>query len=509
MRVVVALGGNALLRRGQPLTAENQRANARAACEALAPVALEHELVISHGNGPQVGLLALQGSAYTEVEPYPLDVLGAQTEGMIGYIIQQELGNELPQERPLATLLTMIEVDARRPGVRRTRRSRSARSTTQDEADAARARRRAGRSSPTATASAASSPRRCRSGSSRSSRSSALLEQGCVVDLRGRRRHPDVVHVDEPVPGRHGGSSASRRVIDKDLASALLAIDLDADVLVIVTDVDAVYAGWGTPDQRAIRRATPGELAERGVRRGLDGPEGPRRLRVRRSDRRRAAIGSINDTAALLRGEAGTTVALDAAGIEIAEPLGGERDDGSHRRTDRRRARTRTSTGSRSRARTSPATLGVDTRSGLDARRGRDAARAVRPERVRRGRRPSRAGARSCASTATRCRSSCSSPGIGSIWPLQELGTGPRAALPDAVQRRARPEPGGQGRRGRRRAAEDDDHQGEGPPRRRAASSSRRSSSCPATSSRSRPATSSRPTAGCCRRRRSRSPSRR
>jgi carbamate kinase len=115
MRVVAALGGNALLRRGQDLTAENQRENARAACKALAAVALEHELVISHGNGPQVGLLALQGSAYTEVETYPLDVLGAQTEGMIGYIIQQELGNELPFDRHLATLLTMIEVDAGDP----------------------------------------------------------------------------------------------------------------------------------------------------------------------------------------------------------------------------------------------------------------------------------------------------------------------------------------------------------------------------------------------------------
>src|ERR1700756_2393997 len=115
MRVVVALGGNALLRRGQELSAENQRANARDACRALAPVARAHELVISHGNGPQVGLLALQGSAYTAVETYPLDVLGAQTEGMIGYLIQQELGNELPFERHLATLLTMIEVDAADP----------------------------------------------------------------------------------------------------------------------------------------------------------------------------------------------------------------------------------------------------------------------------------------------------------------------------------------------------------------------------------------------------------
>ena len=111
MRVVVALGGNALLRRGQALSAENQRENARAACKALAPVALEHELVVSHGNGPQVGLLALQGSAYTAVDTYPLDVLGAQTEGMIGYMLEQELGNELPFERHLATLLTMIEVD--------------------------------------------------------------------------------------------------------------------------------------------------------------------------------------------------------------------------------------------------------------------------------------------------------------------------------------------------------------------------------------------------------------
>ena len=119
MRVVVALGGNALLRRGQALSAENQRENARTACAALAPLALEHELVLSHGNGPQVGLLALQGSAYTAVDTYPLDVLGAQTEGMIGYMLEQELGNELPFERHLATLLTMIEVDAADPAFQR------------------------------------------------------------------------------------------------------------------------------------------------------------------------------------------------------------------------------------------------------------------------------------------------------------------------------------------------------------------------------------------------------
>ena len=115
MRVLVALGGNALLKRGEPMTAENQRANVRVAAHALAPVAQSHQLVISHGNGPQVGLLALQAAAYKDVEPYPLDVLGAQTEGMIGYLIEQELGNVLPADVPLATLLTMIEVDADDP----------------------------------------------------------------------------------------------------------------------------------------------------------------------------------------------------------------------------------------------------------------------------------------------------------------------------------------------------------------------------------------------------------
>ena len=118
MRIVVALGGNALLKRGEPMTAEVQRSNVRVAAQSLAPVAKQHQLVLSHGNGPQVGLLALQASAYKEVEAYPLDVLGAQTEGMIGYMIEQELGNLLPFEVPFATLLTMVEVDPEDPAFR-------------------------------------------------------------------------------------------------------------------------------------------------------------------------------------------------------------------------------------------------------------------------------------------------------------------------------------------------------------------------------------------------------
>jgi carbamate kinase len=131
MRVVVALGGNALLERGEPMTADVQRANIRTAAQALAPVAKEHQLVISHGNGPQVGLLALQGAAYKPDEAYPLDVLGAETEGMIGYMIEQELGNLLPFEVPFATLLTMVEVDGNDPGFKDPLSS-SGRSTTAD-----------------------------------------------------------------------------------------------------------------------------------------------------------------------------------------------------------------------------------------------------------------------------------------------------------------------------------------------------------------------------------------
>ena len=115
MLIVVALGGNALLRRGEPMTADTQRHNVRIAARAIAPLAQQHQLVLSHGNGPQVGLLALQAAAYESVEPYPLDILGAETQGMIGYLLEQELGNLLPIEVPFASMLTMIEVDAHDP----------------------------------------------------------------------------------------------------------------------------------------------------------------------------------------------------------------------------------------------------------------------------------------------------------------------------------------------------------------------------------------------------------
>jgi carbamate kinase len=316
MRVVVALGGNALLRRGEPLTAENQRANARVACKALAPVALEHELVISHGNGPQVGLLALQGSAYTEVDPYPLDLLGAQTEGMIGYLIQQELGNELPQEKRLASLLTLIEVDPKDrafedptkpigPVYERDESERLAKEkgwVFKPDGDSFR------RVVPSPL------PKRIFGVEP----VEWLLERDAVVICAGGGGIP-VMYIDEPVPAgrRLVGVEA---VIDKDLASALLAKDLRADALAIVTDVDAVYADWGTPEQRAIRRATPEALAEAEFAAGSMGPKVRAACSFVEETGRLAAIGSIEDTPALLRGEAGTIVTRDGDGLETAPP---------------------------------------------------------------------------------------------------------------------------------------------------------------------------------------------
>jgi carbamate kinase len=283
------------------------------ACKALAPVALEHELVISHGNGPQVGLLALQGSAYTEVDPYPLDLLGAQTEGMIGYLIQQELGNELPLEQRLASLLTLIEVDPQdrafddptKPIGPVYTEEESKRLTDEKgwtfkpDGDSFR------RVVPSPL------PRRIFG----LEPVEWLLERGSVVICAGGGGIP-VMYTDEPAPAgrRLVGVEA---VIDKDLASSLLAKELRAGVLAIVTDVDAVYAGWGTPEQRAIRRATPEALAKEEFAAGSMGPK----VRAARwfvdQTGGLAAIGSISDTPALLRGEAGTIVTRDANGLGL------------------------------------------------------------------------------------------------------------------------------------------------------------------------------------------------
>jgi carbamate kinase len=313
VRVVAALGGNALLRRGQPLTAANQRENARVACAALAPVALEHELVISHGNGPQVGLLALQSSAYTAVDPYPLDLLGAQTEGMIGYLIQQELGNQLPQEQRLASLLTLIEVDRDDPAFGNPTKPIGPIYTKEETAPLAAEHGWTFRPDGTSYRRVVPSPLPQRIYGLEPVE--WLLDHGCVVVCAGGGGIP-VMHTDEPAPaGRM--LVGVEAVIDKDLASALLARDLRADALLIVTDVDAVYTGWGTPDQAAIRRASPEALGETAFAEGSMGPKVRAACSFVEETGGLAVIGSIGDTAAMLRGEAGTVVTKDATGLEL------------------------------------------------------------------------------------------------------------------------------------------------------------------------------------------------
>jgi carbamate kinase len=304
MRVVVALGGNALLRRGEPLTAENQRANARLACEALAPVALEHELVVSHGNGPQVGLLALQGAAYTEVPGYPLDLLGAQTEGMIGYLIQQELGNVLPFEKHLATLLTQIEVDPKDPAFDNPTKPIGPVYTAEEAEKLAAEKGWTFKPDGDSMRRVVPSPLPQRIFGLETIE--VLLDEGAVVICAGGGGIP-VMYTDEAVPAgrRLVGIEA---VIDKDLASALLAEQLKADLLVIATDVDAVYVDHGTPAARPLGRVTPQELAGLGFPAGSMGPKVEAARRFVEHTGGEAVIGSLVDIDAIVEGRAGTRV---------------------------------------------------------------------------------------------------------------------------------------------------------------------------------------------------------
>ena len=274
------------------------------ACEALAPIALEHELVITHGNGPQVGLLALEGAAYDKVETYPLDVLDAQTEGMIGYLIMQEMGNLLPFDRPISTLLTMIEVDRGDPAFENPTKPIGP-VYSEDEARALAAEKgwsfkpdgddmRRVVPSPKPKRIFGIKPLEW------------LLERGSVVICAGGGGIP-TLYTDEPTPaGRR--LTGVEAVIDKDLASAVLAADLDAHALLIITDVDAVYADWGTTHQNAIRYATPAKLSHAQFAEGSMGPKVRAACQFVESGGGFAAIGSINDAAGLLAGTAGTCV---------------------------------------------------------------------------------------------------------------------------------------------------------------------------------------------------------
>ena len=306
MRIVVALGGNALLRRGQPMTADNQRENIRTATAQIARVAPGNELVVAHGNGPQVGLLSLQAAAYTDVAPYPLDVLGAETEGMIGYMIEQELGNLLPKDVPFATLLTQVEVDPKDPAFKNPTKPIG---PVYSEADAKRLAAEKGwdiapdgdkfrRVVP--------SPKPKHIFEIRPIK--WLLEKGTVVICAGGGGIPTMY-------GEDGNLKGIEAVIDKDLASSLLAQQLNSDLLVIATDVNAAFINWGKPDQKGITQAHPDELEKLGFAAGSMGPKVEAACEFARKTGKTAVIGALADIEAIVKGKAGTRVSTEKPGI--------------------------------------------------------------------------------------------------------------------------------------------------------------------------------------------------
>ena len=307
MRIVVALGGNALLRRGEPMTADNQRINIRIAAEQLAKIAPGIELVVAHGNGPQVGLLSLQAAAYTSLNPYPLDVLGAETEGMIGYMIEQELGNLLPVEVPFATLLTQVEVDPADPAFQHPSKpigpvyskAEAERLAAENgwsiAADGDRFRR------------VVASPRPTRIFEIRPIK--WLLEKGCIVICAGGGGIPTLYGTD----GKLKGVEA---VIDKDLCSALLAEQLESDLLVIATDVSTVFSDWGQATQQSISAAHPDALAKLDFAAGSMGPKVQAACEFARNTGKVAVIGSLADIQAIVQGKAGTRISTAQPGID-------------------------------------------------------------------------------------------------------------------------------------------------------------------------------------------------
>lgn len=308
MRILLALGGNALLRRGEPASAPNQRRNVEAAAAALAELAAEHELIVTHGNGPQVGLLALQSEAFPDVPPYPLDVLDAESEGVVGHMLELALRNALP-ERDVVSVLTEVVVAADDPAFgkptkpigpvydeEQAQRLRLDRSwTIGRDGDGYR------RLVPSPEPHAIAEIRSLR----------ALVATGALVICAGGGGIPVAI---DGLGSMHGVEA----VVDKDLTAALLARRLDADLLLMLTDVDAVRADFGGPHERPIAAATPGELRNMDFAAGSMGPKVEAACRFAEATGRRAVIASLSDAVRAVRGEAGTQVLAPAAAPAIA-----------------------------------------------------------------------------------------------------------------------------------------------------------------------------------------------
>lgn len=298
MRVLVAIGGNALLKRGETLGIGNQRRNMAQAASALAAIAREHEMVLVHGNGPQVGLLALEADAYKGAPPYPLDVLGAESQGMIGFVIEEAMRRVLP-EREIVTLLTQTLVDPDDPAFaapskpigpvydEKTAKALAAERGWSIAPDGEVWRRVV--ASPAPTRIVEIEPIR------------TLIGSGCLVICAGGGGIP-------VRPGAGDAPEGIEAVIDKDLAACLLAIELGADRLVILTDVDGLYADWGKPGQRLLESVAARDLDPAAFASGSMRPKVQAVRNFVEATGKAAFIGSLAEAAAVMAGMAGTCI---------------------------------------------------------------------------------------------------------------------------------------------------------------------------------------------------------
>lgn len=299
MRIVIALGGNALLKRGEPMHYEVQQANVRMACQQIAKVLPGNELIITHGNGPQVGLIALQQNAYTDVPMYPLDAIGAESVGMIGYMIARELTNVVPRSITVTNVLTQTEIDPNDPAFKQPTKPIGP-IYTKEEAE------RLSQTNGWTMASdndkfrrvvASPNPQRILGLSALKT----LIENGHLVVCCGGGGVP--VYFDQK--GQLIGAEA---VIDKDLASSLLAISVNADLFVIATDVDGVYTDWGKPSQSLIRQIDAISLRKLTFARGSMAPKVEATCRFVEKTGKAAIIGALDQIEKIIDGKSGTLV---------------------------------------------------------------------------------------------------------------------------------------------------------------------------------------------------------
>lgn len=310
MRVVVALGGNALLQRGQELTAQNQRDNIRVAARQLATIHENHELVIAHGNGPQVGLLALMDAAYTEVDPYPLDMIGAQSVGMIGYVIEQELGNLIPFDDHIVTILTQVLVDPADPAFQNPTKPVG---PIYDAQQAEQLQKEKGWSiKPDGEHFRRVVPSPLPQRIIEIEAIRMLVDNGVVVICAGGGGIPNAYDKNKKLYGVEA-------VIDKDLASGLLSNELEAEMFVMLTDVPAVYLDFGTDKQRAIKAAHPDAIEELDFAAGSMGPKVMGACKFARETGCKSTIGQLSDLTGIMSLEAGTLISKDVKGIEYYE----------------------------------------------------------------------------------------------------------------------------------------------------------------------------------------------